>query len=242
VQTGAAELADRRSGQKGYLRMLTTTRPATPGAANLRAFPNGMTANEWRFEKEVLGYYLTSHPLAEHEETFRLYTTHTPAAVATVPHRTEVVLGGMLSAVKFSHTKNPRPGTVNTKYAMFDLEGLDGILRCIVWRKNSPKHGPLVPADSILVVCGHGRSASGKRRDKPDRQRSDPMDQLAARYTRGIEIRLQEDERAVERLERLHEILRGYPGSCGVQLLLSLADGSQISVPSGNTRVAVQRN
>jgi len=66
------------------------------------------------------------------------------------------------------------------------------------------------------------------------------MDQLAARYTRGIEIRLQEDERAVERLNGCTKILRGYPGSCGVQLLLSLADGSQISVPSGNTRVAVQ--
>ncbi len=36
--------------------------------------------------------------------------------------------------------------------------------------------------------------------------------------------------RAVEQVERLHEIVRGYPGSCTLQILFTLADGN--SAPS----------
>src|SRR5690606_17197899 len=85
------------------------------------------------YEKEVLGYYLTSHPLDEHRDTLATYCSHTTTGLAGVPGRTEVYLGGMISSLKFSHTKNPRPGSTNTKYVMFDLEDLDGIVRCIVW-------------------------------------------------------------------------------------------------------------
>ena len=68
-----------------------------------------------------------------------------------------------------------------------------------------------------------------------------PLDQLAGRYTRGIEIRLVEGPRSAEQLEQLHEIVRGYPGSCGLQILLNLADGNQVRLTSGNLRVNVDR-
>ena len=51
---------------------------------------------------------------------------------AALAHRSEVLLGGMLSAIKFSNTKNPVPGSPS-RYAMFDLEDLSGTIRCIVW-------------------------------------------------------------------------------------------------------------
>ena len=44
-----------------------------------------------------------------------------------------MMFGGMLASLKFSHTKNARPGWTNTKYVMFNLEDMDGVLRCIVW-------------------------------------------------------------------------------------------------------------
>ena len=34
-------------------------------------------------EKEVLGFYLTSHPLAEHAAKFKTYTTHVTTAIPT---------------------------------------------------------------------------------------------------------------------------------------------------------------
>ncbi len=42
-------------------------------------------------------------------------------------------MGGMIGAIKLSQTKNPRPGETNTRYAMFDLEDTEGMIRCILW-------------------------------------------------------------------------------------------------------------
>ncbi len=123
-------------------------------------------------EKEVLGFYLTSHPLAEHEKTLATFCSHTTANVSDLPHRTEVVLGGMLSAIKFSQTKNPRPGTTNTKYAMFDLEdsarrrALHSLARGVCQSRTSR------PGRRRAGHSRCRRSASRQRRVQRDRQRT----------------------------------------------------------------------
>ena len=88
----------------------------------------------------MLGFYLTSHPLAEHAKTLKAYCSHTTVEAAALNHRTEVMLGGMLSAIKSAHTKNPRPGSPS-RYAMFDLEDTEGMMRCIVWPEQFVNYG-----------------------------------------------------------------------------------------------------
>ena len=41
-------------------------------------------------------------------------------------------------------------------------------------------------------------------------------------------------------MERLYEILRGYPGKCRVELVLTLADGSRVDFKSEKVRIAVE--
>ena len=139
MQSGAAAAADRRSGQRGLFADAEDDSPATT-AVDLPLLPEFAEKERLAMEKEVLGFYLTSHPLAEHESTLRTYCSHTSLQVAKLEHRTEVLVGGMLAAIKFSHTKNPRPGSTHTKYAMWDLEDLEGIVRCILWPEQFAEH------------------------------------------------------------------------------------------------------
>lgn len=153
LQSGAAAAADRRSGQKG----LFGDEDEEEQAATLAALPEVPPWNEKESltqEKEVLGYYLSSHPLAEFEQSLRTFCTHTGKTIGNLAHRDEVLLGGMIAAIKFSHTKNPRPGSVHTKYAMWDLEDLDGITRCILWPEQFATCGQRTVADAILAVRG----------------------------------------------------------------------------------------
>ncbi len=239
LQTGAAALADRKSGQKGLFEDADDEPDTTAGAANLPEIPEWSDREKQAAEKEVLGFYLTSHPLTEHAATLSAYTTHTTAAAATLPARTEVYLGGMLASLKFSHTKTPRSGSTNTKYAMFDLEDMSGIMRCIIWPEDFANYSHLVAADAILVVRGAIDRRAGSEEANVIVNELIPLDQLAGRYTRGIEIRLVEGPRTEQQLEQLHEIVRGYPGNCSLQILLNLADGQQVRLTSGNLRVSV---
>ena len=121
--------ADRRSGQKG----LFSEEPEEAEAITLPNIPEWGQRELLSKEKEVLGFYLSSHPLAEHAEDLATYCSHRCAETAALSNRTDVVVGGLLAAIKFTHTKNPRRGSTATRYAMFDLEDTSGILRCILW-------------------------------------------------------------------------------------------------------------
>jgi DNA polymerase-3 subunit alpha len=146
----------------------------------------------------------------------------------------------MLSAIKFSQTKNPRPGATNTKYAMFDLEDMEGIMRCILWPEEFANHGHLVQPDAILVVRGAVDRRPGS--DEANLIVNDliPLDQVATRFTKGVIIRVSEQQHGQRGLEQLYEILRGYPGTCDLQLVLQLADGAKVVMRSESLRIEIQ--
>ncbi|MEX0612245.1 MAG: DNA polymerase III subunit alpha, partial [Pirellulales bacterium] len=77
MQCGAAVLADRRSGQRGLFQDADSEDSPSAASASLPDLPELGEKERLAMEKEVLGFYLTSHPLAEHERTLRTYCTHT---------------------------------------------------------------------------------------------------------------------------------------------------------------------
>jgi DNA polymerase III subunit alpha len=234
LQSGAAIAADRRAGQKGFS-FDDDEDDAASGSAPAAALPNLPEWNEKERltqEKEVLGYYLSSHPLAEYEQTLRTFCTHTSKSLGDLKHRDEVLLGGMLAAIKFSHTKNPRPGSVHTKYAMWDLEDLDGITRCIMWPEQFAEYGQQVVADAILAVRGKIDRRPGAEETNLIVDELIPLADLSERYASGVIIRVREQEHGPRGLEQLREILRGYPGSKKLKLRLDLATGGQVWLDS----------
>ena len=74
---------------------------------------------------------------------------------------------------------------------MFDLEDMDGMLRCIVWPEEFAQFGHLVKPDAILLVRGAVDRRPGSEESNLIVNELIPLEELAARYTQGIEIRLQ---------------------------------------------------
>ncbi len=238
MQAGTAAAADRRSGQMGLFGDDEEEDDSQAAAADLPDLPEWEERDKLAKEKEVLGFYLSSHPLAQHQSTLATYCTHTTVEAAELKHRSEVMLGGMLAAIKLSNTKNPKPGSPS-RYAMFDLEDLDGIMRCIVWPEQFARFAELVQPDAILAVVGSIDKRPGSEEANLIVNELIPLDQLASRYTRGVLVRLNEETHGLKGVEQLYEILRGYPGACDVQLLLCLADGRRVACQCDRVRVEI---
>src|SRR5690606_10166391 len=163
--------------------------------------------------KEVLGFYLSSHPLAEYEQVLRTYCSHNAQSITQLNHRDEVHVGGMLAAIKFSHTKNPRPGSTHTKYAMWDLEDLDGIVRCIMWPEQFAEFGTMVEPDSIVAIVGKVDRRPGSEETNVIVDKLLTLDELAKQFSSGMVVRVREDQHGEQALVQLKEIVRGYPGN-----------------------------
>ena len=238
LQSGASMLADRRSGQKGLFDDVEEEEEVDV-TASLPDVPEMEERERLVSEKEVLGFYLSSHPLAEYASQLSTFCSHTSTQIGSVPHRTEIILGGMLAAIKFSHTKNPRPGQTATKYAMFDLEDMEGIVRCIIWPEQFVQFESLVQADAVLMVRGAVDRRPGSEESNLIVNELVPLDQLESRYTKGVVIRVDEARHGEQAVGHLHEILRGYPGEGELQLVLCLADGNKVYMKSDRMRVGI---
>lgn len=238
MQSGAAVLADRKSGQRGLFDC-DGDDAATPTNAVLPNLPEFPEKEKLVMEKEVLGFYLTSHPLSQHEGTLRTYCSHTSKQLPSLEARSEVLVGGLLAAIKFSHTKNPRPGSTFTKYAMWDLEDLDGIVRCIMWPEQFAEFGELVKADSILAVRATIDRRPGAEEINLIVNELIPLEELSARFSYAVLIRVREDVHGADVLTPLREIVRGYPGTKPLRLRLDLADGGNVMLDCAKSAVAI---
>ncbi|QDT60036.1 DNA polymerase III subunit alpha [Stieleria bergensis] len=238
VQAGAAVQADKLSGQASLFGDLEDDVPEgeTP-SVSLPEMEEWPDREKLANEKEVLGYYLESHPLAEFEPKLATFRSHTTDGLGEVQDRGEVILGGMISSIKIAHTKNPKPGQPS-KYANFDLEDMQSGIRCIMWPRGFAEHGEKVQPDAVVLAKG-----------KVDRRGGDeanliideliPLDELDNRYTHGMRIRLDQAHHDEETICRLREILRGYPGNQELLFSMTLNEGETVHLKADKFKVHV---
>ena len=89
------------------------------------------------FEKEVLGIYVSGHPLEEYEQTWKKHITRTTADFSldeetgqmNVKDQERAVIGGMISEKKIKYTKNDKV------MAFLTLEDLVGSVEVVVFPK-----------------------------------------------------------------------------------------------------------
>ncbi len=155
MAAGAAQLSDRKSGQKSLFDAFDDTPAVAEAAPAGLPYVPPLSDLEMRSnEKEVLGYYVHSHPLAEFQPLLEAICTHGTATLGSVPPKGDVVIGGLVAALKLSNTKQPRQGSTHTRYGMFDLEDMDGLVRSICWPEDFARLGDFIQPDAVILVAG----------------------------------------------------------------------------------------
>ena len=90
---------------------------------------------------------------------------------------------------------------------MWDLEDLEGNVRCIMWPEQFAEFGPLVKADAILALRATIDRRPGAEEINLIVQELIPLEELAARFSNGVLIRVREDVHGIESLTPLREIV-----------------------------------
>jgi DNA polymerase III subunit alpha len=237
MQSGSSVAADRKAGQKNLFGGFDDDAPAP--AAGLPEIPEWGDKEKAQGEKEVLGFYLSTHPLNEHLQVLVTYRSHTTADIPGLPERAEVILGGMIGSIKLASVKEPKPGKPS-RYANFDFEDTDGIIRCICWPEQYAESAQFITADNILMLRGVIDRRGGDEANLVVNEVI-PLDQLDARYTSGIVVRISETEHPADVLQRVREVLRAYPGSGELQFCFYLENGSKVILKAHATKVSITR-
>ncbi len=108
------------------------------------------------FEKEVLGIYLSGHPLESYQELWQKYITNNTNDFALeeetntvrVTDQSTVIVGGMISNKTVKYTKT------NQVMAFLELEDLVGTVEVVVFPRDYEKYGSLLAEDAKIFVKG----------------------------------------------------------------------------------------
>ncbi len=108
------------------------------------------------FEKEVLGVYVSGHPLEDDEGVIKRYSTakttdfiySDKSGSAAVKDDSIVTVGGMVMEKKIKYTKN------NTIMAFLNLEDIYGSVEVIVFPRDYEKFRDRLEEDSKLLIKG----------------------------------------------------------------------------------------
>ena len=116
------------------------------------------------FEKEVLGIYLSGHPLEEYEEKWKKnisavtsdFLLYEETGEVKVKDNQSVIVGGMITEKTIKYTKT------NKAMAFLTLEDLFGTVEIIVFPKDYERYHALLYEDEKVFVKGHANVEEDK--------------------------------------------------------------------------------
>jgi DNA polymerase-3 subunit alpha len=179
------------------------------------------------YEKEMIGFYITKHPLARFEKMLSTYSTCSTTQLRGMHDGDEVLIGGIISKVKFTTTRK-----TGEKMAIVTLEDLSGTVEVLVFPVTFAKCGSLVKADAVVFV--KGRLSLREEEPKIVANEVVTLDSVRSKYTKAITVNLLTAGLEKNSLESLKKILSRYPGRVPVYLNFVKPDGKRATVATAN--------
>lgn len=165
------------------------------------------------FEKEVLGIYISGHPLEEYQEMWRKNITNTTAdfmldeetgETVVVDGRTATI-GGMVAEKKIKYTKNEKV------MAFLQVEDLVGSVEVIVFPGQYERYGSRITEDSKVFIRGRV-SVEEEKDGKLICEQITPFEEIS----RKLWIKFPTKEAYEDRKEELFDALRQSEGKDSV--------------------------
>ncbi len=217
VEMGQQSQQDKRMGQLNMFgggENKTASRPVDV----LPDIPEFAGAELLKFEKELLGFYITNHPLTEHEAALLNYSTANTREIKAMPEGTEVTIGGLINRVKRAVTKTGR--SAGQPMCIITLEDLDGQIEATIFAESLEKINEAQPGIVALEQIVFVKGKVDRRRETPGIIVNEliPISQAMARFTRGVKVEIDRIDGAIETLRELKGILSKHQGNCQTYL------------------------
>jgi len=213
LEEAAARQKDRSRGQFTLFDALgpAPQAPAAAQASKMREWPE---SQKLAFEKTLLGFYVSGHPLARYEKMLNALATATSQQLLQLQEGAIVTVGGMLTKIKLTTTKK-----TNEQMAVCLLEDLEGDIEVLVFPNSFGQLAPHLKVSSIVFV--EGRVAVRDDRPRLVAQQLVPLEQ-GSRLAKAIELILHTPGVERDFLEQLKALLSRFPGTVPIYLTIRI--------------------
>ena len=162
-------------------------------------------------EKEVLGLYLSGHPLEPYRAELEGFVNAPldPDRLRSIPPGTNVILGGMITRLKTRISSKD-----NRTFAFADLEDFTGKVEVVLWAEVFESMRHLVEIDSMVLIRGELKWDDERNIHKLVASKVLPLGEAREKLTKSVHIWLRSNGLQSDPLNQIQSLCEDYPGSC----------------------------
>ena len=217
----ASILSDKQKGQSSLFGALEEK--ASPMPETITNLPEWPQHELLAHEKELLGFYVTGHPLTPFAPILEKYCLNTTATLAALPTRSLTRIGGLIAAAQHGVSKKS-----GKPYSMVTLEDLSGSVQILVMNENYDKFRALLELNKAIMVIGEVNTGEDKPKIFP--QEIFPLEDAPKKYTKRVTFHLHTPHIKPESMETLRDLIAAHPGRCEVMFCFRYPTGQTVFV------------
>jgi DNA polymerase-3 subunit alpha len=200
-----------------------------PDIPEVEDLPLAMRLNA---EKEMLGFYVSGHPLTRYRRELARFASRTSQKITAADEGKEARVGGIIQAIKTIPDKR------GNLMAFVTIEDFGGSLELILFSDSFEKAKEHIRVDGIILASGRISTREGQA---PKLLTSNvvPLDRLTDFY--DCRLVLQFDREDLPRIGEIRPILEAHPGEKDV-IILTRKNGEELQIRPRNLRVSLQND
>ena len=240
LASAATAHRDRAAGQVSLFDDLPRQSASRPN----RVFAPWNEREKLSFEKELLGFYVTGHPLDAYAHLFAAGKYQTIASLGELDDRASFTVAGAIAQVDRKFTKKE-----GKPFAVVFIEDLTGTLEVVLWNETYVPVSNALEPGTVLAI----RGALDKRDDNvrataqkvkvlkseatsPNGAHGSHNGNGSSERENGATVTLRfAPGAAAAELREVREILASSPGSQPVMLMMTSRDGETVRIAAGDT-------
>jgi DNA polymerase-3 subunit alpha len=207
--------------------------------------PQAPKVSEWgsiyklKKEKEVVGIYLSGHPL----DDFKIDIASFCNGTVSMLHHLEdykgrdLIIPGVIAEVEHRQTRN------GENFGTLVLEDYTDSYKLFLWRESYLKFKHFLEPGSFLAIMG--RVEQSRRRNELEfvLSKIELLPTLRERRSKGVRLKVPLKSVTVDFVNELNKLCLNFPGNCPLQIRLTDGlDGTEVNMVSRAVRVAPEND
>ncbi|NIR49814.1 DNA polymerase III subunit alpha [candidate division KSB1 bacterium] len=182
------------------------------------------------YEKEMLGFYFSGHPLDKFSNEVKIFSSVTLDALESLKDGSAVKVCGIVTEFKSILDRKNNP------MAFLTLEDFHGSAEVIVFSKIFDKYREILQPDAMIMVAGR----TSTREDEETKILCDeivPLAQVWDRFAKNLYLNMEPMGVDDPILNQVNEILKNNPGDCNLFINLKVRNQTKQTIKSRKMKV-----
>ncbi|MDR2848983.1 MAG: DNA polymerase III subunit alpha, partial [Verrucomicrobiota bacterium] len=223
LHRAADAIEEKASGQGSLLDALGAEDVGSASIDQLPDVPPWPEKESLGYERELLGLYMTGHPLTRHRRVIQALQTFTLAKAGAVKDNTDIRVAGLASSVTRRISKQSKE-----PWAVLVLDDGETTMEVLVFSEAFKKFEGACVADQPVLVCG----ALSKRDDQPKiiAREVYPLEDAPRHFCAKIVAGIHVDAHALKRIAALRKGVSANPGTVPLFICLVYPDKRRVLI------------